>query len=206
MLEGNKIENLNNVIKERHIDWGVTSTEVNAGDIPILDVGELITATDVDGALTEFITELNQFNDQLKNLTQVEIQQLETIGDVTISYTQWGYLGELDQSVISTGTPSFNTITINNTPANSTDAATKGYVDSLIQGLDPQESVKDFWDASSNLPVGPSTGDRYICSVGQLIMFMNITELIGMRLYLMRDIKLGLRMRIFYMLITDLIG
>jgi len=165
MLEGNKIENLDNVIKERHIDWGVTSTEVNAGDIPILDVGELITATDVDAALTEFITELNQFNDQLKNLTQVEIQQLETIGDVTLSYAQWGYLGELDQSLLTTGTPSFNTITINNTPTGSTDAATKGYVDSLIQGLDPQESVKDFWDASSNLPVGPSTGDRYICSV-----------------------------------------
>ena len=41
--------------------------------------------------------------------------------------------------------------------------ATKAYVDNMVFGLDWQESVLSFWDASAGLPVAPSIGDRYIC-------------------------------------------
>lgn len=49
-------------------------------------------------------------------------------------------------------------------PINDGDAASKEYVDSKIQGLDWQESVSSFYDPTSGLPAGPSTGDRYIAS------------------------------------------
>jgi predicted ATP-dependent Lon-type protease len=55
-----------------------------------------------------------------------------------------------------------NTITGLTSPTLDSDAATKGYVDSLINGLDWQESVKDRYDPTSALPPTPSTGDRYI--------------------------------------------
>jgi len=41
-------------------------------------------------------------------------------------------------------------------------SAVKTYVDSAVQGLDWQDSVIDRFDPTSALPVGPSTGDRYI--------------------------------------------
>lgn len=50
-------------------------------------------------------------------------------------------------------------------PTMGSSATNKDYVDALVQGLDWQESVIDFWDASGGLPAGPSVGDRYICSV-----------------------------------------
>jgi hypothetical protein len=50
------------------------------------------------------------------------------------------------------------------TPTASGMAATKGYVDTLFIGLDWQASVLNFWDASTNLPVAPTLGDRYIAS------------------------------------------
>jgi len=52
--------------------------------------------------------DLDGFQDELKDLTQVEIQQLENIGDKTISNAQWGYLGVLNQNLRQADSPTFN--------------------------------------------------------------------------------------------------
>lgn len=52
-------------------------------------------------------TDVDGFDDELKNLTQAEIQQLENIGATTISAAQWGYLGASNQNVRSTDAPTF---------------------------------------------------------------------------------------------------
>ena len=49
---------------------------------------------------------------EISNLTAGEGAQLENINSVTISNTQWGYLGALDQSVITTADVAFNSLDI----------------------------------------------------------------------------------------------
>lgn len=46
----------------------------------------------------------------LSALTASEVDQLENINSVTISNTQWGYLGELDQSLTTTSAVTFSTV------------------------------------------------------------------------------------------------
>jgi hypothetical protein len=46
----------------------------------------------------------------LSALTTSEVDQLENINSVTISNTQWGYLGELDQSLTTTSAVTFTTV------------------------------------------------------------------------------------------------
>ena len=48
-------------IDDTHIDFGTAAGQVNAADLPIIDSGALITATDVEGALAENRT-LNYWN------------------------------------------------------------------------------------------------------------------------------------------------
>ena len=48
------------------------------------------------------------------------------------------------------------------TPVADTDAATKGYVDQVAQGLEWKESVLSRYDPTGGLPVGPNPDDRYI--------------------------------------------
>lgn len=50
----------------------------------------------------------SEFLGELENLTDAEIQQVENIDTTTISTTQWGYVGEFDQSVITTASVNFN--------------------------------------------------------------------------------------------------
>ncbi len=47
---------------------------------------------------------------RLKNLTDAEVEQLEAIGDTTISAAQWGYLGAMDQGVATTDNVTFNRV------------------------------------------------------------------------------------------------
>lgn len=70
----------------------------------------------------------------------------------------------LDAASVQNMLPSTNTGDTGNDKFWSIDAV-RNYVASYVQGLDPQESVLDFWDASSGLPPTPVAGDRYICSV-----------------------------------------
>jgi len=68
------------------------------GTVDGVDVAGL--KTDVDG-----------FPDALKNLTTDEIGQLENIGSSTISATQWGYLGSLNQGLATTDSVTFAGLT-----------------------------------------------------------------------------------------------
>ena len=49
---------------------------------------------------------------EISNLTAGEGAQLENIDSVTISNTQWGYLGSQDQAVATTNSPTFNNLTL----------------------------------------------------------------------------------------------
>lgn len=69
----------------------------------------------------------------------------------------------LNQNLRTTDSPTFADVTISNTPTNSTHAATKGYVDTLVQGIHWQEPVLDRQvDNTLDPGASPTTGDRYI--------------------------------------------
>ena len=70
----------------------------------------------------------------------------------------------INQSVVSTATPTFAQLILSNAPTSATHATPKSYVDGLIQGLDWQESILDRYDPTGGLPGAPSTGDRYIAT------------------------------------------
>ncbi|MHC4501810.1 MAG: hypothetical protein ACYTFI_00775 [Planctomycetota bacterium] len=72
----------------------------------------------------------------LSALTSAEVDQLENIGAVTISSTQWGYLGALDQGLTTTSNVEFAQVTITGTGKVIFNAATEywssasaGYLD-----------------------------------------------------------------------------
>ena len=79
---------------------------LTAGNVDGVDVSVLKTAHD------NLKTDVDGFPDRLKFLTTVEINQLENINLKTISNVQWGYLGELDQSLKTTANVSHNKITL----------------------------------------------------------------------------------------------
>lgn len=58
-------------------------------------------------------------NAGLQNLTSGEVDQLENIGTNTISNTQWGYLGSMNQGVATTDTPTFTSLNVVNGSATS---------------------------------------------------------------------------------------
>jgi len=45
---------------------------------------------------------------RIRNLTASEVQQIEAIGSVTINNSQWGYVGNMDQSVSTSDNVNFN--------------------------------------------------------------------------------------------------
>jgi len=51
---------------------------------------------------------------RLKNLTDAEVEQLEAIGDTTISSAQWGYLGAMDQGVATTDNVTHDKLSLSN--------------------------------------------------------------------------------------------
>ena len=55
--------------------------------------------------------DLDGFPDVLKNLATTEIGQLENIDATTISNTQWGYVGALNQGLNTTSSPTFVNLT-----------------------------------------------------------------------------------------------
>jgi len=63
------------------------------------------------------------------DLTSTEVTQLANIGTTTISSTQWGYLGAMNQDVASTAQPTFAQVTLSTEPDVDNEAATKKYVD-----------------------------------------------------------------------------
>ena len=85
----------------------------------------------------------------IDGITPTERTQLTNINSTTISSTQWGYLGETDQGIATTDTPSFTGADMNSqritgvlNPTNAQDAATKTYVDTTAStGAPPLSSV-----------------------------------------------------------------
>lgn len=74
----------------------------------------------------------------ITNMTSSEINQLEKINNVTISNTQWGYLGSMDQSVSTTSLVNFNQvivdqITLNNNEIKSNNLEIKDSSESYIR-------------------------------------------------------------------------
>jgi len=83
--------------------------------------------------------------------------------------TDHGNLNGLDdddhtQYILVSGTRAFTGTVGGITPTADDHLTTKGYVDLLVQGLDWQQSVDDWWDPSSGLPIGPNEDDRYIAT------------------------------------------
>jgi len=52
-LDGNNLSLKDDSIKDYHIDWGTGANQVSATDLPIVDSGSIITATEVETALQE---------------------------------------------------------------------------------------------------------------------------------------------------------
>ena len=65
------------------------------GTIDGVDVAQLKTDHDTLQA------EMDAHEDNLQSLTSAEIAQLENINSVTVSSSQWGYVGAMDQGVAS---------------------------------------------------------------------------------------------------------
>lgn len=108
MLEDEKLSNTEHVIKEVHIDWGITdSWQINASNIPVKDIADVFTASNIEDVLKEMYDDYNAYPDELKNLTASEINQLLNIDTTTISSAQWGYVGSLDQGLATTNSPTF---------------------------------------------------------------------------------------------------
>ena len=83
-------------------------TNINSGIIISSAERTLITTNQT--LISNIISDLGGFPDALKNLTTSEITQLENISGVTITNTQWGYLGSLDQNLITTSNVIFNLV------------------------------------------------------------------------------------------------
>ena len=60
---------------------------------------------------------------------------------VSTSVTGSTFTISLPQAISTTSTPTFNQITINNSPANATDVATKQYVDNIASGINAHDAV-----------------------------------------------------------------
>ena len=93
-------------------------------------------------------TQIDSHIDSTSNPHQVTLEQVRSQNNQVS--------GDIDMAgnkVVALGSPTADT-----------DAATKGYVDSLVQGLDWQDSVKDR--DLTEPPATPSTGDRYLVASG----------------------------------------
>lgn len=75
-------------------------------------------------------------------------------------------LGDDDhtQYTLADGSRAFTGTVAGVDPTADSHLVTKSYVDLLLQGLDWQDSVQDWWDADSGLPPSPNEGDRYIAT------------------------------------------
>lgn len=101
-----------------------------------------------------------------------------TTSNVLKYYTgsTWVTLGRLDQISAPTGDVNLNSQRVTNlaTPTATTDAATKGYVDAVAQGIDAKASVKAATTANITLS-GAQTIDGVSCVAGDRVLVKNQT-------------------------------
>lgn len=80
----------------------------NATNVNTTNWNALVDAIDINTAIT------GALSSELQSLTDAEVQQLQNIGTVTITLTQWGYLGGSDQAVKTSDSPRFAVLSVNN--------------------------------------------------------------------------------------------
>jgi len=111
----------------------------------------------------------------INGVTTTELAQIANIDSTTISPTQWGYLGDLDQSLATTDTPTFlglnsgsQKITNLLDPTNAQDAATKTYVDTVAGTGAPPLTNADYATAAilPNSPVYASPAETLTSTGG----------------------------------------
>lgn len=74
-------------------------------------VAEIADATQTQGAIPGY--DANGRLAEAEGLTSTEVDQLQNIDSVTITNTQWGYLGATDQGLSTTDNVTFNDVTVN---------------------------------------------------------------------------------------------
>lgn len=89
---GGSLQLITNGIDDTLIDWGTGANQVSAVDLPIADVGSVITATEVEGALQE-------------NRTAIDLNTTHRSSDGT-DHTY------IDQDLQTSASPTFNDLTI----------------------------------------------------------------------------------------------
>jgi len=111
----------------------------------------------------------------LNGVTTTEMSQLANIDTTTISSTQWGYLGDLDQSLATTDTPTFSGLNVGSQkitnlldPTNAQDATTKSYVDAIASSGAPPLTNADYATAAilPNSPVYASPAETLTSTGG----------------------------------------
>jgi len=123
-----------------------TQAITNVGNVDGVDVAAL--KADVDG-----------FPDELKNLETRDITSLGNINDVTITNTQWGYLGSSNQDVRTTDNVEFAQITGTQITGAALNIAGNIVVGGNVDGVDVSvlKSTYDTHAGSTTLPHISST-------------------------------------------------
>jgi len=97
--------------------------------------------------------------------TDIDHDQLTNTHNLTTDIDHGGIngLGDDDhtQYVLASGSRAFSGVVSGVTPTSTSHLATKGYVDSMSQGLDWQDSVLDRYDPTAGLPAEVE-GNRYL--------------------------------------------
>lgn len=96
-------------------DYDVTCTNLKAQTSVQTDSiveQTLNNGVDIDGVVIKDGLVDGQDCSVLKNITSVEASQLENINSTTISTTQWGYVGNMNQNVATNSNVSFSSITL----------------------------------------------------------------------------------------------
>jgi hypothetical protein len=126
----------------------VIGTAVSDDDLGIFT--NIITSNNsIKGAFNEVTTSIQALIDSGTGLTANELSQLGNIGEsITISNTQWGYLGSMNQSLTTTSSPIF-------TAVNGLTSAQFGLLDSISDDIS-----SDQWGflGSLKIAIGSATG------------------------------------------------
>jgi hypothetical protein len=121
-------------------------------------------------------------NDELKNLTTSEIQQLQNINLITISNPQWGYLGSFDQGLSTSDAPSYTGLTLTGTDPILTFSGTTTnsiyFTDNKTVGLDIGTSGASF------ITLDSTTGNKLITisqplSINNTVNLNNLNQIEG---------------------------
>ena len=100
----------------------------------------------------------------LSGLTTSKVNQLKNIGLTTISTTQWGYLGNLNQDLTTASNVTFNNIIGTLQTASQPNITSVGSLTSL--------------DVTNNITVGGTVDGRDISADGTILDNLNTTKML----------------------------